>query len=318
MSATLNGAVLAPGQLDQNKISKAEFRVERVTLAVTERLAIRKVFQALGVGCKAGEELSKAPEFLDKLAALGRATGGEPPLPAPPPVVDVEDLRAKVGNDQLAGIRDKTADFHKRIGEWSKTKALVEARKPIWELVERLAKHAQSVAAAADSVKQVEAVRSQRLLLEPTDPVAPLRSALADTLRKAVLDAHAALAEAYAKGISSLEASGFWRRLTDANRSTILASVGLAPVGPMDLSTDQALLCALDAQSISAGQAETDAVPGRVQRALEQAARLLEPKVRPISIERSTLTTTADVDAWVDRQKKTLVDAIKDGPVLVS
>ena len=318
VSATLNGAVLAPGQLDQNKISKAEFRVERVTLAVTERLAIRKVFQALGVGCKAGEELSKAPEFLDKLAALGRATGGEPPLPAPPSVVDVEDLRAKVGNDQLAGIRDKAVDFEKRISAWTKTKALVDVRKPIWELVERLAKHAQSVSAAADSVKQVEAVRTQRLLLEPTDPVAPLRSALADTLRQAVLDAHAALAAAYAKGISSLEASGLWRRLTDASRSTILASVGLAPVGPLDLSTDQALLCALDAQSISAGQAETDAVLCRVQRALEQAARLLEPKVRSISIERSTLTTTADVDAWVDRQKKTLVEAIKDGPVLVS
>lgn len=43
-----------------------------------------------------------------------------------------------------------------------------------------------------------------------------------------------------------------------------------------------------------------------------------EPKVRSISIERSTLATADDVDAWVERQKKTLVEAIKDGPVLVS
>jgi hypothetical protein len=147
----LNGAVLAPGHVDQGKISKAEFRVEKVTLTVTERLAIRKVFQALGVSCKAGEELAKAPEFLDKLAALGRATGGDAPLPAAPSVVDVEDLRAKVGNDQLAGIRDKAADFEKRIGEWTKTKALVDARKPTWEIVERLAKHAQSIAAASEA-----------------------------------------------------------------------------------------------------------------------------------------------------------------------
>jgi hypothetical protein len=59
LSATWNGAVLAPGQVDQGKISKAEFRVEKVTLTVTETLAIRKVFQALGVSCKAGEELAK-------------------------------------------------------------------------------------------------------------------------------------------------------------------------------------------------------------------------------------------------------------------
>ena len=318
VSATLNGSVVPLGQLDQNKISKSEFRVERVTLTVTERLAIRKVFQALGVSCKAGEELTKAPEFLDKLAALGRTTGGDAPLPAAPSVVDVEDLRAKVGNDQLAGIRDKAPEFEKRIGEWTKTKALVDARKPTWDIVERLAKHAQSIAAASEACKQVAAVRTQRLLLEATDPVSPLRSTLADALRKAVLDAHAALEAAYAKGIASLEASSLWPRLTDADRSTILASVDLMPVAPLELSTDVVLLAALDSRSISARNAETDAVPGREQKALEKAARLLEPKVRSISIERSTLATLADVDAWVERQKKTLALAIKDGPVLVS
>ena len=318
VSATLNGAVLAPGQLDQNKISKAEFRVEKITLTVTERLGIRKVFQALGVNCKAGEEPAKAPEFLDKLAALGRATGGDAPLPPAPSVVAIEDLRAKVGNDQLAGIRDRATDFEKRIGEWTKTKALVDSRKPTWDMVERLAKHAQSIASASEALQQVEAVRVQRLLLEATDPVSPLRSTLADALRKAVLDAHAALEAAYAKGIASLEASSLWPRLTEADRSSILASVDLLPVAPLELSTDIALLSALDARSISARNAETDAVPGRVQKALEKAARLLEPKVRSISIERSTLATAADVDAWVERQKKTLVEAIKDGPVLVS
>jgi hypothetical protein len=318
LSATWNGAVLAPGQVDQGKISKAEFRVEKVTLTVTERLAIRKVFQALGVSCKAGEELAKAPEFLDKLAALGRATGGDAPLPTAPSVVDVEDLRARVGNDQLASIRDKAADFEKRIGEWTKTKALVDARKPTWDIVERLANHAQSIPAAAEALKQVEAVRTQRLLLEATDPVSPLRGALADALRKAVLDAHAALEAAYAKGIASLESSSLWPRLTDMDRSTILASVDLLSVGPLELSTDHTLLSALDARSVSARNAETDAVPGRAQKALEKAARLLEPKVRTISMERSTLTTEADVDAWLDRQRESLVTAIQDGPVLVS
>jgi hypothetical protein len=318
LSATLNGAVLAPGQLDHNKISKAEFRVEKVTLAVTERLAIRKLFQALGVGCKGGEELAKAPAFLEALVALARATGGEAPLPTTPSIVDVEDLRAKVGNDQLAGIRDKAVDFHKRIAEWSKTKALLDTRKPTWELVVRLAKHAQSIPAAADSLEQVEAVRAQQLLLAPTDPVSPLRSVLADVLRKATLDAHSALEQAYASGIASLDANASWRRLADADRAGILASVGLSPIASLELSTDQALLSALDARSLSARQAETDAVSGRVQKALEQAARLLEPKVRPIAIERCTLATPADIDAWTERQKKTLVEAIKGGPVLVS
>jgi hypothetical protein len=318
LAATLNGAALAPGQVDQGKISKAEFRVEKVTLTITERLAIRRVIQAAGVSCKTGEELAKAPEFLDRVAALGRATGGDAPLPAAPSLVDVEDLRGKVGNDQLAGIRDNAPDLEKRIAEWTKTKTLVDARKPMWDTVERLAKHAQSISAASEAVKQVEAVRTQRLLLEATDPVSPLRSTLADALRKAMLDAHAALEAAYTKGIASLETSSLWPRLTDADRSSILAAVNLMPVAPLELSTDVALLSALDARSISARNAETDAVSGRAQKALEKAARLLEPKVRTIPVERSTLATGADVDAWVERQKKTLLEAIKDGPILVS
>ncbi|MBI5445089.1 MAG: BREX system P-loop protein BrxC, partial [Deltaproteobacteria bacterium] len=93
LSATLNGAAVVAGQLDQNKISKAEFRVERITLSVTDRLALRKLFQSLNVTCKAGEEAAKAQEFLAALLALAAATGGIPPLPAPAPTTDLEDLR---------------------------------------------------------------------------------------------------------------------------------------------------------------------------------------------------------------------------------
>lgn len=318
VSATLNGSVLAPGQLDQNKISKAEFRVEKVTLSITDRIAICKLFQALAVSCKVSELLAKAPEFLEKFIALGRAAGGDAPLPAPPSVTDIEDLRARVGNDQLAGIREKCADFEKRITEWSKTKALIDARRPTWVLVERLARHAQDLASAADLLKQVDAVRTQRLLLESTDPVAPLRSGLADALRKALMEAQGAYETAFGKGMASLDASTFWPRLQESERSTILSKVGLVPASQLSLPSDDALASALDGKSLASRHAEADAVPGRVQKALELAAKLLEPKVRPVAIERSTLATEADVDAWLNRQKLALFAAIKDGPVLVS
>jgi hypothetical protein len=318
VSATLNGAVLAPGQLDQNRISKAEFRVEKITLSVTEKLNIRKIFQALGIACKAGEELVKAPVFLGELATLGRATGGDPPLPPPASVFDIEDIRARVGNDQLAGILDSTQTFEKIIGEWTAIKKLIEARRPAWSLVERLSKHAHGLVAANDLLKQVEAVHTQRLLLEPTDPVAPLRSGLSDVLRKALIEAHSAYEKEFEKGIASLETSSLWPKLPASDCSTILANVGLAPAASLLVSTDEALISALDAKSLSSRRAEADAVSGRVQKALEQAAKLLEPKVRPVAIERSTLATEADVNAWIERQKKSLVAAIKDGPVLVS
>lgn len=161
-------------------------------------------------------------------------------------------------------------------------------------------------------------MRGQRLLLEPTDPVSPLRSAMADTLRKALLDAHTAHEKAHVTGVAALDGNPLWQRLNAADCANICLNVGLTPPTVANVSSDALLLATLDVRPLSARQAEADAVPGRVQRALEQAARLLEPKVRPISIERATLATEADVQQWVQRQQQILLAAIKDGPVLVN
>ena len=75
LTATLNGVPVVAGQLDQNKIPKTEFRVEKITLSVGDRLAIRKLYQALELNCKSGEESAKAAEFLRTLLALANARG---------------------------------------------------------------------------------------------------------------------------------------------------------------------------------------------------------------------------------------------------
>jgi len=65
-------------------------------------------------------------------------------------------------------------------------------------------------------------------------------------------------------------------------------------------------------------QAEIDAIAGRVALAIERAARLLEPKVQTITLERSTLRDEEEVEAWVARQKTRLIEAVLQGPVLVN
>ena len=317
ISATLNGAPVTLGHLDQNKISKAEFRVERITLSVTDRLALRRLFQSAEVSCKAGEEPAKALEFLQKIVALATAAGGAAPLPPAPTTTDIEDLARLVGNDLLAGIRDRATDLGNRIGEWKKTKALVDARRPAWETAERLAKHAIGLPSASESIAQIDAIRSQRLFLEPTDPVSPLRGALSEALRKALLDAQAAHEHAHKVGIATLDGSDLWKRLKLDDRARILVNVGLAAPTPVDVSSDSALLTALDEHSLSARQADADAVHGRVQRAIEQAAKRLEPTVRPVTIERTTLRSPQDVEQWLERQRVALLNAIGDGPVLI-
>ena len=84
-----------------------------------------------------------------------------------------------------------------------------------------------------------------------------------------------------------------------------------------DVSNDEALGRHLDARPLRVALAEPDAIPRRVQQAIERAAKLLEPKVRSVAIERATLRNEEYVNQWLTHQKLTLLRAIKDGPVLI-
>ena len=317
ITATLNGTAIPLGQLDQNKIAKAEFRVEHATLSVQDRLLVRKLITQL-VQCKSGEEGAKAPEFLGALLALGRSAGGDAPLPQAPATTDIEDVQRLVGNEQLVAIKDKAADIGSRIKDWKAAQELAQKRLPIWEVAEQLARHADDLPGAKPHLEQIEAIRKQRLLLETTDSVSPIRVALAGLLREAVTEAHKAHAGAHEVGMAMLNANEGWTKLDNRAKAAILSDVGLAiPVKP-DVSSDEALGRHLDARPLKVAVAERDAIPGRIQQAIERAAKLLEPKVQMISLERSTLRSKEDVDAWLNRQKVKLLEGLKRGPVLVN
>lgn len=317
LTATLNGAAVSLGQLDQNKIAKAEFRVEQATLTVQDRLALRKLYSAAAIVCKSGEEAAKAAEFLKTLLDLAAAAGGDAPLPEAPTVIDIEDIQRLFGNEQLVVIKNKAADFETKIKSWQTARGLAGTRKLIWDKVVRLARHTDGLEAAKPALAQVNAIRTGRLLLEPVDPVAPLRVALAKLLREEVEQVHAAHSAAYGRALTTLAGNEAWGKLADADHYTILAAVGLVESEQPDISTDERLLEFLDLRSIAAARTEIDAIPGRVAQAIERAARQLEPKIRSITIERSTLRSPQDIEQWLERQKTLLLTAIGDGPVLI-
>lgn len=316
VTATLNGAPVLIGQLDQNKIAKAEFRVEHATLTVQDRLLVRKLITQL-VACKSGEEAAKAPEFLGALAALARAAGGDAPLPGQPSTNEIEDMQRLVGNEQLVAIKGKAAELESRIKTWRAARDLAAKRKPSWEVVEHLARHAGDLPGIQPHLDQIEAIRTKRLLLEPADSVAPIRAAIAGLLREAVNGTHAAHVAVHDQAIATLAGNDTWQKLDSTNQASILGAVGLTvPVKP-DVSSDEALGRHLDGRPLRVALAERDAIPGRVQQAIERAARSLEPKVQTITLERTILRSEQEVDAWLARQRSALLAALKDGPVLI-
>lgn len=318
ITATLNGQAVPLGQLDQNKIAKAEFRVEHATLSVSDRLILRKLFQALGLSCKSGEEAARAGEFLTGLIALAKAAGGDAPLPAAPAVTEIEDVRRLIGNEQLVAIKNKATEWEDSIKAWGGTRGLIATRLPAWGIVGRLARHAAEIPVAKPQFDQIDAIRSQRLLLEASDPANAVRQGLAGLLRDAVQKGQAAHEAAFADANSALAANSVWAKLQPVDQHSIKAAVGLVASAKPDVSTDEALADTLDRRPLSSIQAEIDAIAGRINHAIERAARLLEPKVQTVTLERSTLRDAAEVEAWVERQKATLLARIANGPVLVN
>lgn len=317
LRATLNSNPVALGQLDQNKIAKAEFRVEQATLLVGDRLALRKLFQRLSISSKSGEEELAGQQFLRALIDLARSAGGDAPLPAVPVVTDLEDLQRLVGNEQLRAIKDRATELEAKISAWCALCDLAGKRKPVWDIVGRLARQAKEISEAQNHLAEIEAIRAQRLLLEPTDPVSPIRVALGDCLRTAVNVAHEQLLQTTEEALAALNANEVWQKLSDADRATILTSVGLVVPGKPVISSDEALATYLEARPLSAAKTEIDAVPGRLQQAIERAAQLLEPQVQSVPLERATLRSEADVTAWLNRTKQKLLQAVQKGPVLV-
>ena len=317
INATLNGAAVAPGQLDQNRISKAAFLVEKATLGVKDRIALRKLYLSMDIACKAGEEGLVAGTFLSQTIDLAATAGGDAPLPAPPSVTEIEDIQRLTGNEQLVAIKDKAADWEAEIKSWKSAATLAAERMPKWRRIERLARHAAVLEAAKPHIEEMESLRSRRLLLDDSDPASALQKGLADTLRTSVQQRLEEHRTAFDKAVEMLGSSDVWARIDASEQATIQHEVGLAAPATPDVSTDEALAERLDRVPFDAMQAEIDAVPGRVAQAIERAARSLEPEVQPVSLERATLRDKAEVDDWIERQRQRLHDAVANGPVLV-
>jgi len=318
LTATLNGQAIPLGQLDQNKIAKADFRVEHATLTVGDRLILRKLFQALGLSCKSGEEAVRAGEFLSGFIALAKSAGGDVPLSPSPATTEIEDTQRLVGNEQLVAIKTKAPEWEDKIKALTATRDLIAQRLPTWNLVERLAKHAAALPEAKPHLEQIEAIRSQRLLLEKADPASAIRVALAGLLRDAVQKGRTDYEAAFGAAMASLASNSVWTKVLPADQDSIKTAVGLSAPSKPDIASDDALVGHLDQKPLSNIQAEIDAIAGRVGLAIERAARLLEPKVQTVTLERSTLRDAVEVEAWVKRQTATLIEAVRHGPVLVN
>jgi hypothetical protein len=318
LRATHKGMTLSQGQVDQSKISLTDFRSETATLNAREKMRLRKLFQDAGVDCKPNEETAKAPVFLTRLADLAERAGGEPPSPARPSTVHLDTLRSFGGVEQLAEILKQHDELAQQAKDWSKLAELAGKRKPAWETLSTLLKHADAMPGADELRLQAVAVRSERRLLDASDPVPDIRKSAVDALRAAVSAAHAEYKKTYNEQMATLTASENWKKLSAGQCNQILADEAIDTLPALAVSSESDLIRTLEQTSLPAWKTKTDALSQQFSRAAMAAAKLLEPKTQRIHLSSGTLKTEQEVKTWLAATEKDLLAKLTNGPVVIS
>ena len=317
LRATHKGMTLSQGQLDQAKISVTDFRTETATLNAREKMKLRKLFHDVGVDCKPNEETAKAPVILARLAELADHAGGEPPMPARPVTVHLDTLRGLGGIEQLAEILKQHDTLAQQAKDWSRLAELAGKRKPAWETLCTLLKYADAVPGADELRVQANAVKSERRLLDASDPVPDIRKAAVDALRTAVTAAHGGYEKTYNEQMSALTNSENWKKLKADQCKQILADEGIDTSPALAVGTEADLIRTLGETALPAWKTRTDALPQQFARAAMAAAKLLEPKTQRIHLSSGTLKTEEEVKAWLAGTEKDLLAKLRNGPVVI-
>jgi len=166
--------------------------------------------------------------------------------------------------------------------------------------------------------KQAEAVKSERRLLDASDPVPDIRKAAADALRAAVTTAHGQYERTYKEQMAALTASDNWQKLTDAQRKAILADEGIDELPALFVGSEADLIRSLEETPLPAWKTKTDALPQQFARAAMAAAKLLEPKTQRVHLTSRTLRTEQDVKDWASSTEAKLLRMLSEGPVIVT
>ena len=310
--------VIPANKLDQKTITAAEFRCESIPpLNPHQLIAIRGLYQKVGMKTVTGQESAHCPDFLTRMTKLAEAAGGEAPPPKFPDTSHLTDISNRVGNDQLKVLHDNKDRIAQEIADWQKRRELIVQRQPRWVQLTALLNFAADLPAAAEVRPEVKAIEQHRSLLADPDPVPGMVEKLTAALRAALNEAHAACTKGHENGMATLEASSTWQQLKPEQKYDLLTKSGARVVPAITVGTTEEVLDTLRQTKLSELKAVCDALPTRIGSALAAAAKLLEPTVQTMSLPSATIKTEDDLNAWLNEAGQRIREKMKTGPVLV-
>lgn len=312
--------LITPGQLDQQSLAKARFHLQEVRLTALEKVGVRGVFSIAGVSARSGEEEAKASDFLDVLDNKLALAGGDPPLPTSPAPLLLKELRGMAGPELLKAILEHKDQLK---AQWDEACTLVERkdkRWPQWERLMALLEQAHGLPVCEEVEPQVQALREQRILLDPAnDFVTPLVQQLEQALSAALEEAQQQLNQVLTSELQQLQDSAEWQGLPEAEQTRISQSLALPTEPPAAEPLERSqLLNALKQRSLASRAELAESLPTRFAKARTAAAKALEPSTQALKLSSGVLKDEAALEAWWATERQKLVAALTNGPIQIN
>jgi hypothetical protein len=217
----------------------------------------------------------------------------------------------------LFALHEKADDLSKRILVWQDLATEISERIARFDLTEKLLGFSAGLASVEENIQTVQAIRSNRSLLDDPDPVDPVLRDVGTTLRKALYGAHAHYEQVMATERAQLDAHPVWAALAEDRRETFLSAAAVTRRPAPVAGTDAELLLALLGCDLGSWRTHADALSTRFADALAAAIREAEPKAKRIVLKGGTLKDEGDVETWVGEARAQLLAAVQDGPVII-
>ena len=297
--------------LPRQKLGICTFRSETTIITIAQRMPVRGLLADMDIAFENNQEYLVLTALLERLEAVARQSGGEPPAPEPEKVPNIAFYKSLSGNDLLAALAADASTLRDKLKAWKAAAQKIGDRLPNWRLVEHLV-----ALGAVDQQGDLDDWRSGRLLLADPDPVPPLISATAETLRAKLNAVHADWEAAWQKGEQRLAHDPTWSKLSPEQKHTVRQECGLLMVTKPTVDTSHTIAEALSQRGLSEWENMSKALPARTEDALASAAALLEPKARAVSLPGVMLKSEEELDEWLSRVRERVLKALAEGPVI--
>jgi hypothetical protein len=311
--------IIEIAKLERKAIGRTTLKSETVVISNAQRIRIRRLYQKLGISCPSGDEYNSSGDFIVKLSSIIDHAGGDAPLPNRPSSDKLDEIRLCSGNERLMAIYNASEELSNLIDTAKAIEDQISTRLPDYRLLEQLLALSGGLPDIDIIQSQLNHIKDQRLLLADPDPVAPILSALGQSFREELNRLKQEYALALQQGKAGLVSNGNWQSLEPEQQEALLKANQLDDNSKLsfDLSDTSAILKTLSINSLSSIKDRIAAMPGRFNKALEEAAKLLEPQSRVIKLPSHTLRTADDVDAWLQETGALLKEALADGPIIL-